>query len=133
MKKILAIAASLVALLPAQGQMLPPVQISLLWDYNILEAGDLREFRIYYADTVPDASDPLSVFPMGWSVLTTVSAAPIMGTYSYTEQVVPGQRYYTITAVNFWGLESLPSNAVHTPAAVRPARPLTLRIFLPNP
>jgi len=102
----------------------------LQWGYPIAEITEGLSFRVYFCDQLPAAN---VAFPGGWTLLRApVFAVPGQSLYDVIETVTPGERFYCVSAVNLWGVESVPSNVVHTPAATRPTQPTTLRLTL-NP
>lgn len=110
----------LILIEPAEGAQ-PSGQIQLAWYYQSnLCTPDLK-FKCY-------STTNLSVAITNWPVLsvqswTNCSPTNYDGTnyqMSYPVQVTPlGQRFFTVSAVNFWG-ESVTSNMAYTPPVALP-------------
>jgi hypothetical protein len=101
----------------------PPLhQVTLAWDYgNVPENSDTN---VIWLITDPDtfilrATNNLTA-PLPWPVVTNVSGS----NRTVTISMLPGRRFFYLTASNYWG-ESDASNT-----AMTPPRPGTNKVFI---
>lgn len=105
----------LLGCLSGYGQTLPnPAPVVLEFEYST--NGIVATNSVYKLYSSPDLSVPL----LSWTLVATVTGTNFSAvngsqyTYRVTNFIAPGERYYYVTASNFW-LESLPSNVTLTP------------------
>ena len=105
---------AVLCLLLAVNAAAPSGLVTLSWDYPAYELSDKLTFKVYSSATM--------VLPLeSWPVLTNVSGTNL----SVKLQILPGQRFFYMTASNFWG-ESGPSNLIGTPPLPRDMTNLTI-------
>jgi hypothetical protein len=92
----------------------PSGKVTLAWDYPASELSTNLTFRVYSSATM---QLPITA----WPVLTNVVGTNL----SVQVTVAPGQRFFFLTASNFWG-ESGPSNLANTPPLPRDMTNLTI-------
>ena len=100
MKYILTLLLSICSLSAAT---LPSGSVTLAWDYPTNELSTNLTFIVYSTTNI---ITPLT----NWARLTNVIGTNLQSTVT----IQPGQRYFVVTASNFW-MESEFSNVVYTP------------------
>ena len=96
--------------------------VVLTWDNPGTNAGPLTYFAYY----TTNAALPATNWPL-LSVITNPVSINGGAQLAYTNYLVPGAYFFTMTASNFWGLSSF-SGAVGTPQAL--PQPLLLNLGL---
>jgi len=111
--------AAMAALFVAFASLAAPpgvmrTNVNLAWDYPTNELSTNLTFKLYSATNI---ASPVAT----WPLLTTVVGTNL----SVTLPIDAQQRYFVMTASNWWG-ESIPSNVAGTPPLPRSDSKLSL-------